>query len=195
MRLSIQRLRWVLIAGAFLLVGVLAVYIGYGRYQALKAYRQIIARSGVSLTHDSNGVTYSQSIKGKKVFTLRAKTESSLGNGKYALHDAELLLYNRDGVAADHIYGSEMEYDQNEQVARAKGEVFMDIQPPQGLANGGPQQDSDRQGAPSLCSSHSRPYQRPCLCSQAWNSGNGAGSGVQLWRHDLYRTWRRVQHQ
>ncbi len=137
MRLSIQRLRWVLIAGALLLVGVLAVFIGYGRYRAMKAYRQIIARSGVSLTHDSNGVTYSQSIKGKKIFTLRAKTESSLGNGNYALHDAELLLYNRNGDAADHIYGSEMEYNQNEQVARAKGEVFMDIQPPQGLANGG----------------------------------------------------------
>ena len=30
-----------------------------------------------------------------------------------------------------------MEYDQNEGIARAKGEVFMDIQPPQGLANGG----------------------------------------------------------
>ncbi len=137
MRLSIQRLRWVLIAGALLLVGVLAAFIGYGRYSALKAYRQIIAHSGVSLTRDSNGVTYSQSIKGKKVFTIRAKTESSLGDGKYALHNAELLLYNRTGDAADHIYGSEMEYDQNEGVARAKGEVFMDIQPPQGLANGG----------------------------------------------------------
>jgi lipopolysaccharide export system protein LptA len=137
MRLSIQRLRWVLIAGALLLVFVLAVFIGYGRYRALKEYRQIIARSGVSITHDSNGVTYSQSLKGKKIFTIRAKTESTLGGGKYALHDAELLLYNRNGDAADHIYGSEMEYDENAQVARAKGEVFMDIQPPQGLANGG----------------------------------------------------------
>jgi len=138
MRLSIQRLRWVLIAGALLLVGVLAAYIGYGRYIALKRYRQIIARSGVSITRDSNGVTYSQSLKGKKIFTIRAKTESSLGNGMYALHNAELLLYNRvTGAAADHIYGSEMEYDQNEGIARAKGEVFMDIQPPEGLANGG----------------------------------------------------------
>ena len=134
---SIQRLRWVLIAGAFLLLGVLAAFIGYGRYRAVKAYRQIIARSGVSVTHDSNGVTYSQSLKGKKIFTIRAKTESTLGGGKYALHDAELLLYDRNGDAADHIYGSEMEYDQNEQVARAKGDVFMEIHPPEGLANGG----------------------------------------------------------
>jgi lipopolysaccharide export system protein LptA len=137
MRLSIQRLRWVLIAGALLLVGVLAMYIGYGRYRALKAYRQILAHSGVTLTHDSNGVTYSQSVQGRKIFTVRAKTESSLGNGKWALHDAEMLLYSRSGDHPDHIYGSEIEYDENEGVARAKGEVFMDLQPPQGLTNGG----------------------------------------------------------
>ena len=137
MRLSIQRLRWVLIAGALLLVVVLAAYIGYGRYRALLAYRQIIARSGVSLTHDSNGVTYSQSVQGRKIFTVRAKTETSLGDGKWALHNAEMLLYNHTGDAADHIYGSEMEYDENEGIARAKGEVFMDLLPPQGLANGG----------------------------------------------------------
>lgn len=138
MRLSIQRLRWVLLAGAVLLIAVLATYIGYGRYRALKRYKEIIARSGVSLTHDSNGVTYSQSIKGRKVFTIRAKTESTLGNGQYALHNAELTLYNRTtGAPGDHIYGSEMEYDENQGIARAKGDVFMDIQPPEGLTNGG----------------------------------------------------------
>ena len=137
MRLSIQRLRWVLLAGAVLLLGVLAAFIGYGRYRALKAYRQIIARSGVSLTRDSNGVTYSQSVQGRKVFTIRAKTESSLGNGKWALHDAEMWLYDHTGHAADHISGSEIEYDENEGIARAKGDVFMDIEPPRGLANGG----------------------------------------------------------
>ena len=162
MRLSIQRLRWVLIAGAFLLVGVLAIFIGYGRYLALKEYRKIIARSGVSITHDSNGVTYSQSLKGKKVFTIRAKTESTLGGGKYALHDAELFLYNRNGDAADHIYGSEMEYDENEQVARAKGEVFMDIQPPQGLANGGRTQ-TQTQTQTRILTAEPRPASAPII--------------------------------
>ncbi len=137
MQLSIQRLRWVLLAGAVLLIAVLTAFIGYGRYRALKAYRQIIARSGVSITHDSNGVTYSQSVQGRKIFTIRAKSESTLGDGKYALHNAELLLYDRSGHAADHISGSEIEYDENEGIARAKGDVFMDIEPPQGLANGG----------------------------------------------------------
>ena len=137
MRLSIQRLRWVLIAGALLLTTVLAAYIGYGRYRAIKAYRQILSRSGVTLTHDSNGVTYSQSLRGRKIFTIRAKTESSMGDRKWALRDAEMLIYNRSGDHPDHIYGSEIEYDENAGIARAKGEVFMDLQPPQGLTEGG----------------------------------------------------------
>lgn len=137
MRLSIQKLRWVLLAGAVLLIAVLTAFIGYGRYRALKAYRQIIARSGISLTHDSNGVSYSQSIKGRKIFTIRAKSESTLGNGKYALHNAELLLYDRNGHPADHIFGSEIEYDADQGIARANGTVLMDIDPPQGIANGG----------------------------------------------------------
>ncbi len=195
MRLSIQRLRWVLIAGALLLVAVLAAFIGYGRYRAMKAYRQIIARSGVSLTHDSNGVTYSQSIKGKKIFTLRAKTESSLGNGNYALHDAELLLYNRNGDAADHIYGSEMEYDQNEQVARAKGEVFMDIQPPQGLANGGRTQTQTAKPRPASAPVIHVRTSGLVYVRKLGVAATQTASGVQLWRHDLHRTWRRVQHQ
>ena len=137
MRLSIQRLRWVLVAGALLLVAVLAAYIGYGRYRALKAYRRILAHAGMTLTHDSNGVTWSQSVKGRKIVTVRAKTESSLGNNIYALHDAEVLLYTRSEEHPDHIYGSEMQYDQSSGVLRAKGDVFMDLQPPQGLTNGG----------------------------------------------------------
>ena len=137
MRLSIQRLRWVLIGGALLLVVVLVAYIGYGRYRALQAYRQILARAGVTLSRDSNGVTWSQSSKGKKLYTVRAKQESNLGNGQYALHDAEVLLYSRSQDHPDHMYGSEMEYDQNAEVLRAKGEVFMDLQPVQALANGG----------------------------------------------------------
>ena len=146
MRLSIQRLRWVLIAGALLLTIVLAAFIGYGRYQAIKAYRQILSRSGVTLTHDSNGVTYSQSLRGRKIFTVRAKTESSLGDRKWALHDAEMLIYNRSGDHPDHIYGSEIEYDEDAGIARAKGEVFMDLQPPQGLADGGHATTQPEQG-------------------------------------------------
>ncbi len=137
MRLSIQRLRWVLVAGALLLVAVLAVYIGYGHYRMMSAYRRILARSGATISRDSKGVTYSQSLGGKKIFTLRAARETSLGDGRWTLHDADLLLYTRDPDRPDHIYGKDFEYDQKEGVARALGEVFMDLQAPDALAGTG----------------------------------------------------------
>jgi lipopolysaccharide export system protein LptA len=137
MRLSIPRLRAVLIAGASLLVLVLVAYIGLGRYRSLMVYRQLLKRSGVTLTHDTNGFTYSQSMQGRTIFTLHAAKATQLGSGKWALHDAALTLYDRAGNAVDHISGSEIDYDEAAGVARAQGVVDMDLQTPQGFANGG----------------------------------------------------------
>jgi lipopolysaccharide export system protein LptA len=136
MKLSIQRLRWVLVAGAVLLVAVLASYIGYGRFKAIQTYRRLLAHSGATITHDTNGFTYSQSVQGKTIFTLHAAKATQLGNGKWELHNADLTLYGRVDGHEDHIHSSEIEYDENEGIARAQGEVHMDLQAPQSLAGG-----------------------------------------------------------
>ena len=137
MRFTIPRLRGVLIAGAALLVLVLVAYIGVGRYESLMVYRRLLKKSGVSLTHDTNGFTYSQSVLNRKIFTLHAAKATQLGSGKWALHDADLTLFDHAGNPSDHIRGSEIDYDEAEGVARAQGVVDMDLTPPQGLANGG----------------------------------------------------------
>jgi len=137
MRLSIPRLRGVLIAGAALLVLVLVAYIGIGRYRSLMVYRRLLKKSGISFTHDTNGFTYSQSVLDKKIFTLHAAKATQLGSGKWALHDADLTLFDKNGVAADHIMGSEIDYDESSQIVRAEGVVDMDLLPPQGLTNSG----------------------------------------------------------
>lgn len=118
-------------------MGVLVAYIGYGRFKALRIYANLIKHAGVTISHDSNGVTFSQSVKDRKLYTVRARSESTLGNGKYALHDVEVLLYSRSQENPDHMYGSEMEYDQNEGILRAIGEVHMDMQAPQSLTAAG----------------------------------------------------------
>jgi lipopolysaccharide export system protein LptA len=134
MRLSIQKLRWFLLAGALLLVVVLTAYIGYGRYRAIKTLNNILARSGATIKHDTTGFTYSQSVQGKTVFTLHAKRATQLGDGKWTLHDADMTLYGRVPNRPDHIYGNEVQYDENDGVARAIGEVHMDLQAPEALA-------------------------------------------------------------
>ena len=137
MQLSVQRLRWVLIAGALLLVVVLAAFIGYGRYRALKTYSQLLKRNGITVTHETDGLTISQSLQGKTNFTIHSAKAVQLGDGKWLLHDAVMTFYGRVPNAVDHLYGSEVEYDEKLGVARAKGEVHMDLQAPQALAGGG----------------------------------------------------------
>ncbi len=134
MRLSVERLRWGLLAGALLLVGVLVVLVGYGRYRAVQAWKQIVQRSGATITHETNGVTYSQAVGGKTVFTLHAKRAVPHGNGRYTLEDGMLLLYGKDGQPTDRISGANFDYDEKLGVAHAAGEVEMEIQPPEGLA-------------------------------------------------------------
>jgi lipopolysaccharide export system protein LptA len=136
MRVSIERLRWLLVAGALLLVVVLVGYIGYGRFRALQAYRQILKKNGISITHDTSGVTFSQSLQGKTVFTLKAAKATPLGDGKYTLHDFVLTLYGRMADRSDLVYGKEIAYDEKSGVARAEGEVQMDLAAPQVLTTG-----------------------------------------------------------
>ena len=134
MRLSVERLRWGLLAGALLLVGVVVVLLSYGRYRAVEAWKQIVKRSGATITHETNGITWSQAVRGKTVFTLHAKRAIPHGDGKYTLEDGMLLLYGPNGQPGDRISGAQIEYDEKQGVAHAAGVVDIDIQPPAGLS-------------------------------------------------------------
>jgi lipopolysaccharide export system protein LptA len=133
MRLSVERIRWGLLAGALMLLAVMVVLLGYGRYRAVKAWKQIVARSGATITHETNGITWSQAVRGKTIFTLHAARAVPHGNGQYTLENGMLLLYGANGQPADRIYGAKFEYDEKQGVARALGEVDMDLVPPVGL--------------------------------------------------------------
>ncbi|MDE1161301.1 MAG: LptA/OstA family protein [Acidobacteriaceae bacterium] len=133
MRLSVDRLRWVLIAGAALLLAVVAGFVGYGRWKALKTFHELVKHSGVTITHETNGFTYSQTLKGRTIFTLHAAKALQRSDGKWTLRDAELTLFGKSGERTDHIYGAEFEYDPEAGIAKAMGQVHMDLEAPQGM--------------------------------------------------------------
>jgi lipopolysaccharide export system protein LptA len=162
MRFSVERLRWVLAGGAALLLVVVAGFLAYGRYRGMKLARDLQHRLGISISHESDNVTYSQTVKGKTLYTLRAAKAIQRDDGKYTLRDAELTLYSRTSDSVDHIYGSEFEYDPQQGIARALGEVHMDLEAPQGMARpeGAPQKIRGREGrAPSAARSHGEDMQ------------------------------------
>src|ERR1700753_3373675 len=109
MRFSATRLRWLLLSGVFLLAAVVASFFGLARYRAGKIWQRILARNGVNLQRESNGINLSQSSKGRQVFTVHASRATPLGKNKGALHDAVMILYGREPGRDDRISGKEFE--------------------------------------------------------------------------------------
>ena len=142
MKASVERLRWGLAGAAVLLLVVLAGFVSYGRYKARKVWQGIVARSGIHISKETDGFTYSQSVQKRTVFTLHAAKAIQHGDGQWTLHDVVVTLYSKTSTDEDHIYSSDIEYDEKTGVATAIGEVHMDLQVPGALAPGGthPQQ-------------------------------------------------------
>ncbi len=135
MRFSAEKLRWILLSGAVFLGCALAAIFGLANYHAGQIWRRILARNGVNLRQETNGFTYSQSDGKRTIFTLHAAKAVPHGRGKWSLSDAVLVLYGKDG-RTDRIYGSQFEYDQDAGLARAVGEVHMDLQAPPAAGKG-----------------------------------------------------------
>lgn len=129
MRWSAEKLRWILLTGVLLLACGLAAILGMANYRAGKIWQRILARNGVNLKQETDGFTYSQSDGKRTIFTLHAAKAVPHGKGRWSLSNAVLVLYSKDG-RTDRIYGSQFDYDQEAGVARAVGEVHMDLQAP-----------------------------------------------------------------
>lgn len=136
MKASVDKLRWGLAGGALLLLLTLVGFVGYGRYQALKHFMKHPIPGG-TLEQTTDSFTYSQSLQGRTVFTLHAAKAIQHGNGKYTLRDVILTLYGHGAARTDRISGAQFEYDEKAGVARAVGDVEMDVGAPGALIKPG----------------------------------------------------------
>ncbi|HEY4357248.1 MAG TPA: LptA/OstA family protein [Acidobacteriaceae bacterium] len=142
MKASVDKLRWGLAGGALLLLLTLVGFVGYGRYKALKNFMRHPIPGG-TLEQTTDSFTYSQSIQGRTVFTLHAAKAIQHGNGKYTLRDVILTLYGHGSARTDRISGAQFEYDEKAGIARAVGDVEMDVGAPGALVKPGkPAQDN-----------------------------------------------------
>lgn len=129
--ISVARLRRWLLVGVIVLVAALAAFIGIARYKARKFLHDLPAKMGIDIKSQANGFTYSQSVKGHTLFTLHAAKAIQRQNGKTTLHDVAITLYGPEGShETDSIRGAEFEYDQNNGIVKAMGEVHLDLASP-----------------------------------------------------------------
>ncbi|QNI34291.1 LPS export ABC transporter periplasmic protein LptC [Alloacidobacterium dinghuense] len=133
MRITIKRLRWLIVGLACLLIAVLGSFLIYARYRIRHFGKDLPGKLGINIQQTANGFTYSQSEKGHTIFTIHAsKLVQFKGNGHAVLHDVAITLFGPPGTnREDHVYGSDFDYDQNNGIASAQGEVQIDLQSPQ----------------------------------------------------------------
>ncbi len=130
MAVPVKTLRWVVVGVTIALVAALIGMVGYGRWKARGFLRGLPKRLGMSLLQETDNVTFSQSYRGRTVFTVHAGKQIQHADGKYTLKDVGIVLYGKEGGREDRIRGQEFEYDQKNGVLKAMGEVFLDLAGP-----------------------------------------------------------------
>jgi lipopolysaccharide export system protein LptA len=133
MRVSVERLRRWLLAGAVLLVVIIVGFLGYAHYRAHRFLTELPKQLGADIRQETNAYTWSQTVKGHTVFTVHAAKAIQHKDGKYTLHDVGIAVYGNGstrGDRVDRIYGKEFDLDQAQGVVRATGEVHLDLEAP-----------------------------------------------------------------
>ena len=138
-----RTLRRILVAVAVVLVLVVVGFIAVAHFRTMNYLTGLPKRLGVNIQQESNGYTYSQSSKGKTLFTVHASKEVQRKDGRIGLHDVGIVLYGPTGQPTDRIHGADFEYDPKQQVMTATGEVYIDLVPPPSQKPGQSQEDAD----------------------------------------------------
>ena len=141
MAISVKGLRWLIVGVTIALVAALIGLVGYGKWKARSFLAGLPRRLGISLLQETENVTYSQSYRGRTIFTVHAARQIQHADGKYTLKDVGIVLYGKDGGRTDRIRGQEFEYDQKHGVLTAVGEVYLDLAGP-GVAAPGTQNEA-----------------------------------------------------
>lgn len=124
MRLTIERLRTLVLAVGILLIATLVVFLVVAHWKSRFNIHEIPKRLGADIKQQAAGVTYTQSRQGHTLFKIHASREVQLQkSGRVILHDVQIEIYGPDGKGVDRISGGEFEYDQKAGLATAAGPV------------------------------------------------------------------------
>ena len=131
MRLSIERIRTLVVVAAVLLLVAIGVYLAIARFRPGVSRKDIPQRLGANI-QVANGVTYTQNHGGRTIFKIHAAQVVQQRNNHSLLHDVTIEMYGADGTRTDRIEGAEFEYDQAANIATADGTVKILLDRPGG---------------------------------------------------------------
>jgi lipopolysaccharide export system protein LptA len=129
-RLTIERLRTLVLAAGALLVVALVAFLALAHWKSRFILREIPKRLGVDIQQESNQVLIARNIGEHSQFKIRASKLVQMKQGTAVLHDVQIELYGEDGKRVDRISGGEFEYDQKNGKVIAAGPVEITLEHP-----------------------------------------------------------------
>jgi lipopolysaccharide export system protein LptA len=123
------RLRaWIAVVAGLLVVAI-AGFFFYDRWQGRHLGHDVPYGLGTSVQQSTEGFTHSESRGGHTIYSLHAsKAVQYKSDGHLDLHDVSITLYDAQGAPSNRIYGNNFDFDPVHGIARAIGEVEIDIQ-------------------------------------------------------------------
>ena len=125
MRLTIERIRTLVLVAAVVLLAALGVFLVKAKWKNLLNRRDLPQRLAKNIEQEANGYTFVHAYGAHSQYRIHASKEVELKNNFVELHDVEIDLFGEDGSRIDRIAGDTFEYDQKSGVATAKGPVEM----------------------------------------------------------------------
>jgi len=122
-RLTIERMRTLVLVAGILLLVALAAFLTIGKWKNPLNRRDLPKRLGLDIVQEANGYTFSHAFGAHSQYKIHASKVVELKDKRVMLHDVKIELYGDDGSRADRIEGGEFEYDQEKGVAKAAGPV------------------------------------------------------------------------
>jgi lipopolysaccharide export system protein LptA len=129
-RLTIEKLRTLVLGAGVLLLVALVVFLAVGKGRNFFSRRDLPKQLGIEIQQEGNGVTYTQAHGGRTLFKIHASKVVQYKQGTAILHDVKIELYGEDGSRVDRIEGSEFLYDQKTGIAVAAGPVEITLMRP-----------------------------------------------------------------
>ncbi len=133
MRITIERLRTLVLAAGVLLVGALVVFLAVGKWKNHFISRDLPKRLGLDIQQEANGYTFAHAFGAHSQYRIHASKLIQMTQdkgGRVLLHDVRIELYGEDGSRVDRIEGAEFEYDQKAGTAKANGPVEITLMRP-----------------------------------------------------------------
>lgn len=130
MRLTIERMRTLIVVAGALLLSALGIFLAIGKWRHSINPADLPKILGVDVTQEANGVTFTHAFGDHSQFKIHASKVVQLKAGYAQLHDVQIELYGEDGSRVDRIEGTEFDYDQSKGLAHADGEVEITLMKP-----------------------------------------------------------------